>query len=203
MLSRFAFLFFLFILTPNYWVKAQSFTLSGYVKDSATGETLIGASIRNLEGTLGTVTNSYGFFSLSVPNENTQLICSYIGYQSKKFSAKKGKGVQIELAPQTKIAKEVVISGDRVDKNVRSTEMSRIEISGEKLKSLPVVFGEPDVLKAITLLPGIKSGGEASTGFYVRGGGPDQNLILMDEAVVYNPSHLFGFLSVFNSYQVY
>lgn len=199
MLSRFAFLFFLFILTPNYWVKAQSFTLSGYVKDSATGETLIGASIRNLEGTLGTVTNSYGFFSLSVPNENTQLICSYIGYQSKKFSAKKGKGVQIELAPQTKIAKEVVISGDRVDKNVRSTEMSRIEISGEKLKSLPVVFGEPDVLKAITLLPGIKSGGEASTGFYVRGGGPDQNLILMDEAVVYNPSHLFGFLSVFNS----
>jgi hypothetical protein len=192
---------FFFILAQNTWVKGQSFTLSGYVKDSTTGETLIGASIRNLEGTLGTVTNSYGFFSLSVPNEGTQLVCSYIGYQPKKLTAKKNKnkGIQIELAPQSKIAKEVVISGDRVDKNVRSTEMSRIEISGEKLKALPVVFGEPDVLKAITLLPGIKSGGEASTGFYVRGGGPDQNLILMDEAVVYNPSHLFGFLSVFNA----
>lgn len=201
MFSRYAFFLFFFILAQNTWVKGQSFTLSGYVKDSTTGETLIGASIRNLEGTLGTVTNSYGFFSLSVPNEGTQLVCSYIGYQPKKLTAKKNKnkGIQIELAPQSKIAKEVVISGDRVDKNVRSTEMSRIEISGEKLKSLPVVFGEPDVLKAITLLPGIKSGGEASTGFYVRGGGPDQNLILMDEAVVYNPSHLFGFLSVFNA----
>jgi hypothetical protein len=201
MFSRYAFFLFFFILAQNTWVKGQSFTLSGYVKDSTTGETLIGASIRNLEGTLGTVTNSYGFFSLSVPNEGTQLVCSYIGYQPKKLTAKKNKnkGIQIELAPQSKIAKEVVISGDRVDKNVRSTEMSRIEISGEKLKALPVVFGEPDVLKAITLLPGIKSGGEASTGFYVRGGGPDQNLILMDEAVVYNPSHLFGFLSVFNA----
>src|SRR5690606_37994447 len=95
--------------------------------------------------------------------------------------------------------REVVITSDRTDRNVKSTEMSRIEITGEKIKGLPVILGEPDVLKAITLLPGIKSGGEASSGFYVRGGGPDQNLVLMDEGLIYNPSHLLGFLSVFNT----
>ncbi|MDZ4666460.1 MAG: TonB-dependent receptor [bacterium] len=201
MTFRSLFVFFLFCFTFSLNARAQSFNVSGYIKDSTTGETLIGASIRNKQGTSGTVTNAYGFFSINVSSFNYIFICSYVGYKSKVIQFKKENGLnfQIELVPQTNIGREVVISGERLDKNVRSTEMSRIEISGEKLKSLPVIFGEPDVLKAITLLPGIKSGGEASTGFYVRGGGPDQNLILMDEAVVYNPSHLFGFLSVFNS----
>ncbi|OYU96075.1 MAG: TonB-dependent receptor [Bacteroidetes bacterium B1(2017)] len=197
----FFFLLTLFIFFASFQVSAQQLTISGYVKDSATGETLIGASIRNVEGTFGTVTNVYGFFSIRVPSTTTQLNCSYIGYKPKTVSIKnlKGSAIEIELAPKNILEKEVLISGERMDKNIRNTEMSRIELSGEKIKSMPVIFGEPDVLKAITLLPGIKSGGEASTGFYVRGGGPDQNLILMDEAVVYNPSHLFGFLSVFNS----
>lgn len=182
-------------------IYGQNISIYGYVQDSINGETLIGATVKNKESTVGTVTNNYGYFSLSVPSNTLQIICSYVGYQSKTIDIKKSKlkGLQIALVPQNREVKEVVINSERLDKNVRSTEMSRIEMSGEKLKSLPVIFGEPDVLKAITLMPGIKSGGEASTGFYVRGGGPDQNLILMDEAVVYNPSHLFGFLSVFNS----
>ncbi|MCF8253106.1 MAG: TonB-dependent receptor [Bacteroidia bacterium] len=176
-------------------------SISGYVKDSTTGETLIGASLRTKDGNSGTVTNAYGFFTLNLPSSVTEIICSYVGYQPKIISiaTNKKQQYQISLAPRNKQEREVVITGERNNRNVQSTEMSRIELSGEKIKSLPVIFGEPDVLKAITLLPGIKSGGEASTGFYVRGGGPDQNLILMDEAVVYNPSHLFGFLSVFNS----
>jgi hypothetical protein len=123
------------------------------------------------------------------------VLVSYIGYKNKLITVNSNsKSLNIALSPVSLEVKEVVINAERQDKNVKSTEMSRMELSGEKIKSLPVIFGEPDVLKAITLLPGIKSGGEASTGFYVRGGGPDQNLILMDEAVVYNPSHLFGFL---------
>ncbi|MFI5222456.1 MAG: TonB-dependent receptor plug domain-containing protein, partial [Bacteroidia bacterium] len=111
----------------------------------------------------------------------------------------KNISINVQLKPSAIETQEVVVTGERTDKNVKSTEMSRMEITGEKVKSLPVIFGEPDVLKAITLLPGIKSGGEGSTGFYVRGGGPDQNLIMMDEAVIYNPSHLLGFMSVFNT----
>jgi hypothetical protein len=201
MFSKRVLAFLAFFTLHLSYANGQSITISGYVKDSLTGETLIGANIRSSDGKFGTVTNAYGFFSINLIQEYNNILCSYIGYQTKKIPIKRSANgnIQIELAPVNKLAKEVVVSGERIDKNVRSTEMSRIEISGEKLKSLPVVFGEPDVLKAITLLPGIKSGGEASTGFYVRGGGPDQNLILMDEAVVYNPSHLFGFLSVFNS----
>jgi hypothetical protein len=191
----------LFFVTSLNQVSAQTFSIAGYVKDSSTGETLIGAAIRIPETSIATVTNTYGYFSLSLPNTTKKVIISYIGYISKLVSITEIKNQQLKIAlsPLSLEVKEVVINADRQDKNVKSTEMSRIELSGEKIKSLPVIFGEPDVLKAITLLPGIKSGGEASTGFYVRGGGPDQNLILMDEAVVYNPSHLFGFLSVFNS----
>ena len=194
-------LIFYLILSPDSSWAQNSFTVSGYIKDSVNGETLIGATIRVKDAANGTATNVYGFFSLTLPQGNYDLICSYLGYQSKtiRLNLTKNASINLGLAPQGIQSKEVVITGEREDKNVRSTEMGRIELSGEKIRSLPVIFGEPDVLKAITLLPGIKSGGEASTGFYVRGGGPDQNLILMDEAVVYNPSHLFGFLSVFNS----
>ncbi len=196
-----ALLAFLYLFGLNDSFAQTRVSISGYVKDSTTGETLIGATIKVNKTGKGTATNQYGFFSLSLAEGEQTLLVSYIGYESKLVSIKStnNKNISVALSPVGVKARELVITGERSDKNVRSTEMSRIEISGEKIKSLPVIFGEPDVLKAITLLPGIKSGGEASTGFYVRGGGPDQNLILMDEAVVYNPSHLFGFLSVFNS----
>lgn len=200
MFQRVVFLCIVFVWQISFGF-AQNFSISGYVKDSTTGETLIGAAIRAPNTNIGATTNVYGFFSLSLPIQTKQLLISYVGYRTKTINLQvsKSQNINISLAPINLEVKEVVINAERQDKNVRSTEMSRIELSGEKIKSLPVIFGEPDVLKAITLLPGIKSGGEASTGFYVRGGGPDQNLILMDEAVVYNPSHLFGFLSVFNS----
>ena len=180
----------------------QNFTVSGDLKDSSNGETLIGATIRVLESKNSvTWSNQYGFYSLTLPIGEYTLMYSYTGFESKRVSINLTKNtlLNIQISPKIIFAKELTIKGEREDKNIRSTEMSRIEISSEKVKSLPVIFGEPDILKAITLLPGIKSGGEGSTGFYVRGGGPDQNLILMDEAVVYNPSHLFGFLSVFNT----
>ncbi len=181
---------------------AQSkFTLSGELSDSSNGETLIGATVKIAEAKMVVSTNNFGYFAVSLPAGDYTVTVNYIGFQSKTVTIHLDKNVRLNvpLAQKNTLGREVIIKGEREDKNIRSTEMSRVELTGEKVKELPVIFGEPDILKAITLLPGIKSGGEGSTGFYVRGGGPDQNLILMDEAVVYNPSHLFGFLSVFNT----
>ena len=175
--------------------------ISGYVKDFSNGESLIGATVRILGTPKAVQTNTYGYFSISTTNVNDSIVVSYVGYQSAYLAAifSSNKKLNIELKPFSISTNEIVIKGEKSNKQITSTNMSIVEIDAEKLKSLPVILGEQDVLKAITLLPGIKSGGEAGTGFYVRGGGPDQNLILMDEAVVYNPSHLFGFLSVFNA----
>ncbi len=179
----------------------QRYSISGYVKDSSNGETLIGASVYIKELKMGTTANEYGFFVFNVPQGDYTLVTTYMGFRNKELKVKVNQNMKVafHLSDIKMQTDEVVITSERTDRNVKSTEMSRIEISGDKIKELPVILGEPDVLKAITLLPGIKSGGEASTGFYVRGGGPDQNLVLMDEGVIYNPSHLLGFLSVFNT----
>ncbi len=156
--KKFVFLLALFGLFGLNNSSAQNkVTISGYVKDSTTGETLIGATIKIIKTGKGTATNQYGFFSLNLEEGEQTLLVSYIGYDSKLISIKstKNKNLSIALSPVGVKARELVITGARSDKNVRSTEMSRIEISGEKIKSLPVIFGEPDVLKAITLLPGI------------------------------------------------
>lgn len=180
---------------------AQRYTLSGHIKDTANGESLIGANIYIKEQKAGIVTNLYGFYSVTLPKGNYTLTISYIGYQSieKMLDLTADQTLNFLMQPVGIVGKEVVITEKRSNENVAGNDMSRVSISSEKIKSLPVVFGESDVLKAITLLPGIKSGGEGNTGFYVRGGGPDQNLVLLDEAVIYNPSHLLGFFSVFNS----
>jgi hypothetical protein len=179
----------------------QKISISGYLKDTTNGETLIGASVyvKNLK--TGTQANEYGYFVITVPPGQYTLVFSYPGFTTseRNVDARANVNLNISMKPLGKLEKEVVISSDRTNRNVTSTEMSKLEISGNTVKELPVIMGEPDILKAITLLPGIKSGGEASTGFYVRGGGPDQNLVLMDEGVIYNPSHLLGFLSVFNT----
>jgi hypothetical protein len=176
-------------------------TFNGYIKDSTNGETLIGATIYIKELRVGTQTNEYGYFTVNIPKGKYVVIVSYPGFTTTEriIYINSAKQITINLSVLGMVAQEVVISSERNDKNVKSAEMSKFVISGQKIKELPVVLGEADVLKAITLLPGIKSGGEASTGFYVRGGGPDQNLILMDEGVIYNASHLLGFLSVFNT----
>jgi hypothetical protein len=179
----------------------QSVTISGYMKDKATGEVLVGATLFIPTTQKGASSNEYGFYSLTLPKGEYDIKVSYLGYDQKEIHLVLDGNLTLDIAmtPSSVQVQEVVVSQEKKDQNVKSTDMGKMELTGERIKTLPVIFGESDVLKAITLLPGIKSGGEGNTGFYVRGGGPDQNLILMDEAVVYNPAHLLGFLSVFNT----
>ncbi len=181
--------------------KAQKYTLSGYVKDITSGEYLIGTSVYIKELQKGVSCNAYGFYSVTIESGIYTIITSFVGYQEKLLSVTldKNQSLNIDLSPRVVETKEVVVSAQKSDKNVKGTQMGRVEVEVEQIKSLPALMGEVDVLKAIQLLPGVKSAGEGNSGFYVRGGGPDQNLILLDEAVVYNASHLFGFFSVFNS----
>lgn len=196
---------FCFILCSFQSAKADNlperFTLSGYVKDSSSGEYLIGASVYIAEMQKGTNTNAYGFFSMTVEEGTYTIITSYIGFDELRQTVKlqNNTSLNIVLLPKAIQTKEVTIEDTRERQNVESTQMGRVEIEVEKIKALPALLGETDVLKAIQLLPGVQSAGEGNSGFYVRGGGPDQNLVLLDEAVVYNASHLFGFFSVFNA----
>ncbi len=179
----------------------KMFTISGYVKEKATGESLPGAAIFIKEVSKGTTTNSYGFYSITLPEANYTVLYSFIGFLTDVQPINLQKDVRLNISLSTKAVetKEVVISAEREDKNIESVQMGRESIDVEKLKSLPAFMGEVDILKAIQLLPGVSSAGEGNSGFYVRGGGPDQNLILLDEANVYNAAHLFGFFSVFNA----
>jgi len=182
-------------------VNAQKFTVSGHVKDSASGESLIGATVYFKEIMKGVTTNTYGFYSLTADAANYTLVGSFVGFNDFRKSIKLDQNMTIDIELSSKIftTKEVVITGERADENLQNTDMGTFDMPVEKIKSIPVLFGEVDILKTITLTPGVQSGGEGNSAFYVRGGGPDQNLVLLDEAVVYNASHLFGFFSVFNA----
>jgi hypothetical protein len=174
------------------------------VRDAATGETLIGASVKIASATsaLGTATNSYGFYSLTASGgEVYTLTVSYISYQPlvKSVTLDRSTVLNIELKAGSELKEVVVKAGERKNENVRSAQMGVEQLDIKLLDNIPVLFGEKDVLKTIQLLPGVKSGGEGNTGFFVRGGASDQNLILLDEATVYNSSHLLGFFSTFNA----
>ncbi|HEY5367496.1 MAG TPA: TonB-dependent receptor, partial [Hanamia sp.] len=179
----------------------QKRTISGTIKDKQTGETLIGATI-SLVGysEAGSVSNHYGFYSISAPANDYTLVASFSGYKddSIKVSLQKDQMLTIQLVPQSTKMQEIVISARKGD-NITQTLPGVQKISINEIKNVPVIFGEKDILKTIQLLPGIKSGGDGSAGFFVRGGSADQNLILLDEATVYNASHLLGFFSTFNS----
>ncbi len=194
------FFLLLFLLIVNI-LYAQKFTISGYVREKATGEDLIGTNVYIKELSKGTITNQYGYYSLTLGNGEYTFVVSFIGYSdyTKKIVLNKDIKLNVSLKQTSIITDEVIISSERSDKNIQSTEMGTIKLPVEKIKVIPAFMGEIDILKTIQLLPGVQSAGEGSTGFYVRGGGPDQNLILLDEAVVYNASHLFGFFSVFNA----
>ncbi len=185
-------------------VNAQNnHTVSGYVKDSESGETLIGTNI-HLEDdpTNGTVTNTYGFYSITLPEGKYRLVFSYLGYQSKVEEIDLDENVTLNIDLISGIQmQEVVVSAkeDKEDENIQSTSMGRVNLPTQQIKVLPALLGEIDILKTIQLLPGVSSAGEGSAGFYVRGGGADQNLVLLDEAVVYNSGHFLGFFSVFNA----
>ncbi|HIF15180.1 MAG TPA: TonB-dependent receptor, partial [Bacteroidetes bacterium] len=193
------FLFFFLILFEACLLIGQTRTISGFISSGSSGEKLIGASVYDLRSGLGTVTNNYGFFSLRLPLDSVRLRFSYVGYASTfhSFINNKDSVINIEMG---NVALEVVkVEAERIERIEQSTQMSTINMPVEQIKALPSLLGEVDVLKAIQLLPGVQSGSEASSGLYVRGGGPDQNLILLDGTPVYNASHLFGFFSVFNA----
>ncbi len=182
-------------------VNAQKYTISGYVKDASSGEELIGANVIVTDERTGTTSNAYGFYSLSLPAGTYSLKYSFIGYQEevREISLNKNISLNINLKATAYMANEIVVSGERTDRNIQDSRMSVNKLPVEEVKTIPAFMGEVDILKTIQLLPGVQSAGDGNSGFYVRGGGPDQNLILLDEAVVYNASHLFGFFSVFNA----
>lgn len=192
----------LLLIIINYVGYAQTIkTISGHVRDAQTGEVLIGARVQVKGTEIATVTNSYGFFSLQNQDSECFLIISSIGYDGLlvKIDASEVSTYNFELTPIDNVIEEVVVSGKRRNNNVTNPQMGVLNFSMEEIKNVPTLFGERDVIKTIQMLPGVAKGGEGSSDFYVRGGGGDQNLILLDEATVYNASHLFGFFSTFNS----
>lgn len=179
----------------------KRFTLSGNITDGHNGEDLIGAGVQVRGSRLGTVTNAYGLYSLSLPPGNHTLVVTYIGYGSKeiKVELSENKRLNINLSPAVNQLAEVVVSAEGRNANVVKMEMSTERLTVKTIKKIPALMGEVDVIKAIQLLPGVQATAEGSSGFSVRGGGHDQNLILLDEATVYSASHLMGFFSVFNN----
>lgn len=180
---------------------AEEFTLSGYVRDSASNEDLISASIYAIEAGSGTLTNGYGFYSLTLPEGEYTIRYALVGYERRDTTVSLISDLSLDmfLAERPIIGKSVIVKAEPLDWAVRKVEMGSIELSPAQLNPVPVIFGEQDILKTIQLLPGVQEAGEGNTGFHVRGGDSDQNLILLDEATVFNPGHFMGFFSVFNS----
>ena len=195
------FLTLFFVSLSTFIFSQNKYTISGYVQEAESGENLIGVSVYDKTSQKGTATNQYGFYSLTLEEGNYEIMYSFIGLNTntKKINLNKNTRLNVSLLEKSILSEEVIVTGERLDKNVSSSNMSQAKLEVENIKQLPVILGEIDVLKSAQLLPGIQSGGEGNSGLYVRGGGPDQNLILLDEAVVYNAAHLFGFFSVFNA----
>lgn len=180
---------------------AQSYTLSGSVTTADTQETLLGVTVYAQSTTLGTVTNNYGVYSLTLPQGDYRIVFQNLGFETKviEVALNSNQTLNVSIAPQSEELDEVVVTEDVERIRLRAPEMSVNRLSSKSIQQTPVVLGESDILKVIQLLPGVTSAGEGASGFNVRGGGADQNLILLDEATVFNSSHLFGFFSVFNT----
>lgn len=183
-------------------IAQTKYTISGYVRDSISGEELIG-SIISLKETpsLGASTNVYGFYSVTAPEGKYNVIIQSMGYNTKRIhlDLNQNKRIDIKLSENLSQLNEVTVSSEKQNENITKTQMSVEKIDIKEIEKIPVIFGEKDILKTIQLMPGVKSGGEGGSGFFVRGGAADQNLIFLDEANVYNAAHLLGFFSVFNS----
>ncbi|HQT23838.1 MAG: collagen-binding protein [Sphingobacteriales bacterium 17-39-43] len=200
--SKNVLLFGFLLFFCSFSVNAQdNYTINGVVKDSLSGETLIGVTLKfTAASQSGTSTNAYGFYSYKLSPGEYNLSVSYIGYRSinRKISINSDLRLDLNMVPDN-ILEEIVISSEKRNDNIVNAQMGVAKINLSEIRNVPVLFGERDVLKTLQLLPGIKSAGEGNSGFYVRGGSTDQNLILLDEAPVYNASHLLGFFSTFNS----
>ena len=181
------------------WAQGKP-TVSGYVRDASNGEGLIGVSVFVRELGTGTTTNPYGFYSLTIPSGTYTLVFTYIGYEraTKGVDLTADKRVDVELAEESSLLQEVTVVAEREDENVKSLEMSVNKVEMKTIRQMPALLGEVDLIRSIQLLPGVTTVGEGASGFNVRGGDISQNLVLLDEAPVYNSSHLFGFFSVFN-----
>ena len=194
-------MFFSFVCSAFAILPADRISLDGNIKDEANGEALIGVTITIKELKRGTVTNTYGFYSISVPKGNYTVEVSYVGYEtiSKKIALNKPVKLDLDLKTAANEIKEVIVSTQRKDANVTLNRMSAQQVSISTIRRMPALMGEVDLLKAVQLLPGVVSAGEGTSSFSVRGGGIDQNLIVLDEATIYNASHMMGFFSVFNN----
>ena len=193
---------FFFIAFFCFTAAAQKkITISGYIRDGATGETLINATVTVKGNAKGISSNQYGFYSITLNEAAYTLIASYVGYISQVIEIRSSKDtlLNINLRSGATLSPEVIVTAKKRDNNVKNAQMGKISLPIEQIKSVPALFGEVDLLKVVQLLPGVRNAGEGSAGIYVRGGGPDQNLIILDDAVVYNTGHLFGFFSIFNS----
>jgi len=179
---------------------AQNYTISGYITDRLTGETLIGASVAETTAKRGTVTNSYGFYSLTLSGGKVSLQYSYVGYLPQTISLDLSKDTIITVRlEESNVLQEVTITANQQNLGVEGTQMSAISVPVAQIKAIPALLGEVDLIKSLQLLPGVQSGTEGFTGFYVRGGGPDENLFLLDGVPLYNINHAAGFFSVFNA----
>ncbi|MCE1155040.1 MAG: TonB-dependent receptor [Bacteroidales bacterium] len=180
-------------------LSAQFYTISGYLTDGKSGESLINASVFDHRSRKGTVSNEYGFFSITLPAGETQLQFTYVGFQTEQRNFTLRKDTVINIRFQESITlQEITVTGHQKITGVQSTQMSAVEVPIAQIKTVPTLFGEADLIKALQLLPGVQAGSEGSTGMYVRGGGPDENLFLLDGIPVYNINHMAGFFSVFN-----
>lgn len=193
-------LYQLSFLLISFSLQSQNYTISGHITDAKNGETLISSSIFELNSKNGAVSNAYGYYSLTVPKGLVDVQYSYVGFtdQKKVFRLSKDTIINIKMVEST-VLKEITVVGNRKELGVQGSQMSAIEVPISQIKSVPTLFGETDVLKALQLLPGVQAGTEGSAGFYVRGGGADENLLLLDGVPVYNVNHMFGFFSIFNA----
>lgn len=193
-------LFLLSFLFSSYLFSQEKFTLNGTLLEEATGETLIGVNVIIPELKTGTITNEYGFYSITLPAGEYEVQFSSLGFQTqqKRINLTQNITLNVSLAVETEELNEVVITADAERVNIKAPQMSVNTLTAGTIKNIPVVLGEADVIKSLLLLPGVTNAGEGASGFNVRGGAVDQNLILLDEATIFNSSHLFGFFSVFN-----
>ena len=190
----------LFIIKSQILIAQDVFTISGHVFDKNNGEYLVGATIYNQLTSDGTTTNEYGFFSISIPVGRCNIECSFIGYTTKEISMPIGKDsiLNIGLDRRSIDLNEVLVT-ESTNSNLKNNEFTVERISTKDIRQLPSVIGEPDLIKTLQLQSGVKTIGDGSSGMFIRGGSSDQNLIIIDEAPIYNPSHLFGLISVFNT----
>ncbi|PKH52047.1 hypothetical protein CXF68_15695 [Tenacibaculum sp. Bg11-29] len=194
--------YFIFLLLSSPIVAQTKFTLSGVILDKGSGETLFGASIFLKGTTNGVVTNEYGFYSITAPKGNYTLIVSYLGYGEiiREILLDRNQKLDFKIIESSTKLDEVVLAGEETKHvNLRNPEMSVSKLNIKTIKKMPVVLGEVDIVKSIQMLPGVTSSAEGTSGFHVRGGAVDQNLVLLDEAIIYNTSHLLGYISVFNA----